>query len=419
MGIGLTVKGVESRIKGGAGKFHDGKGLYLVVPKSGDAYWMLRYSINSKRREMTLRKASELSLADARTVAEAKKREAREGVDPLATRKREKQKNINTVDSLFEDWLVELKSRLKHPNIPERLYVRDIRPLIGELPLGEVNARDIRAVIQRVVASNRPTIANDVLLYCKQLFNHAIKLDFIDTNPASAFSVKDAGGIEESRERKLSIDELTKVFKVFRDNRGSFTRDNYLACALLIVLGVRKSELIEAPWSEFDLDNGLWSLPVADGRSKSGAAIDIPLPVQAIEWLKELQLRGTGSPFVFPCRRASSKPYMGSDTLNRAITSLFGISTGKRKQPPNVMSDIEYFTVHDFRRTCRSMLAAAGVSGHVAERCLNHKLKGVVGIYDRHDYLKERREALQKIADMVAPIVNNLTNVMPFNRNRA
>ena len=66
---------------------------------------------------------------------------------------------------------------------------------------------------------------------------------------------------------------------------------------------------------------------------------------------------------------------------------------------------IEHFTIHDLRRTCRSLLASLGVPGHIAERCLNHKVKGVEGIYDRYDYLGERREALQKLGDLVSHYV--------------
>ncbi len=67
---------------------------------------------------------------------------------------------------------------------------------------------------------------------------------------------------------------------------------------------------------------------------------------------------------------------------------------------------VDHFTVHDLRRTCRSLLASEGIPGHVAERCLNHKLKGVEGIYDRYDYFEERFEALNKIAQKLAPIIN-------------
>ena len=392
----LTAKEVSAKVKGKSGRFADGGGLYFVVPKSGQPYWMLRYTANKKRKEMTLGKLADLSLADARLEAALKMKQQREGLDPLLAKKRQQQAQIKTVDDLFEDWHLGNIKRLKHPNIPERVYRKDIAPHIGDAKAESITARDIREILRSIVNSGRPAIANDALLYCKQLFNHGIKLDVLGANPASAFSVSDAGGVEKSKDRALSLDELAFFFKVARENSHSFSRDNYLACALLVTLGVRKTELTEAPWSEFDLAEKIWRLPAE--RSKSGVGIDIPLPDIVIEWLKELQVRACGADYVFPSRRTSKRPYMGADTLNRAITKLFGHEAGKIKQPPNLMDDMEHFTVHDLRRTCRSLLAAQGTLGHVAERCLNHKLKGVEGIYNRYDYFDERKEALSKLA---------------------
>jgi integrase len=65
------------------------------------------------------------------------------------------------------------------------------------------------------------------------------------------------------------------------------------------------------------------------------------------------------------------------------------------------LKDVAPFTVHDFRRTARTHLAALGVAPHVGERCLNHAVKGVEGIYMRHDFYEERKEALQKWADLL------------------
>ena len=87
---------------------------------------------------------------------------------------------------------------------------------------------------------------------------------------------------------------------------------------------------------------------------------------------------------------------MSADTLNRAIAALFGVYWGRDVQAK--IHDVEYFRVHDLRRTCRSLLAELGVETHVAERCLNHKLRGVEGIYNRHDYFSERRTALDVLA---------------------
>lgn len=399
----LTSKSITTIAKGSPGRFADGGGLYFVVPKSGSPFWMLRYTANKKRKEMTLGKFGDLSLAEARAEAAIKMKQLRDGLDPLIAKQRANHLQIRNVDDLFEDWHRGNILRLKHHHIPLRIYTKDISPFIGSMKPAEVTPSDIRHILQSIAQSNRPTIANDTLMYCKQLFNHAIKLDLINGNPASAFSVSDAGGVEKSKDRALSFDELSLSFKIFRENSASFTRDNYLACALLISLGVRKGELTEALWKEFDLEKSVWMLP--KNRSKSGVAIDIPLPDLAISWLKELKIRACGSEYVFPSRRQSTKPYMGHDTLNRAISKLFGHEPGRAKQPENKMEGIAHFTVHDLRRTCRSLLASLGVPGHVAERCLNHKLKGVEGIYNRYDYFEERRDALNKLMTHIAPII--------------
>lgn len=401
----LTVKEVESKIKNGeVGRYADGSGLYFVMPKSGTPYWMLRYTSNKKRKEMTLGKYADISLKDARFEAASKMKQLREGLDPLLAKKRVEQESIKTVNDLFDEWFKELSKRLKHPNIPKRVYTKDIAPHIGEFKIEQISSRDIRTVITSIKDSGRPSIANDALGYCKQLFTFGIKLDLIANNPALAFSFSDAGGVEKSRERALSMDELKQFFSVAKENNHSFSRDNYLACLLLLCLGVRKSELCEAKWNEFDLNEGIWELPA--NRSKTGVGFTIPLAPEVLEWLNELKVRGFGSEYVFPSRRSSKKPHMGADTLNRAISKLFGHEAGKKKQPPNLMGDMPHFTVHDLRRTCRTLLAQQGTPGHVAERCLNHKLKGVEGVYNKHDYLDERRVAMTGIASHVVSLIS-------------
>ncbi len=230
----------------------------------------------------------------------------------------------------------------------------------------------------------------------KQLFNHAIKLGLTMNNPAAAFKVNDAGGVEKSRERALTLEEIGFVFKKFKENSDSFSRDNYIACALLILLGVRKTELTESKWTEYKQEDSKWVLPAE--RSKTGKEIAIPLSSLALTFFNELKVRACGSEYVFPNRRVSKTPHMGKDTLNRAIAKLFGQEPGKKIQPINKMENLEYFTVHDLRRTCRSLLASLSVPPHIAERCLNHKIEGVQGVYDRHDYYDERKEALNNLS---------------------
>ncbi|MEZ8803014.1 tyrosine-type recombinase/integrase [Vibrio splendidus] len=396
----LSVKRIKTIIREKEiGRHADGGGFYLMVPKVGKAYWMLRYTLFKKRKEVTIAKVDELSLADARIKASEFRKQISEGINPIAERKKSKQADIQIIDDLFEDWYIDLEKRLKHPNIPKRIYKKEISPQIGQNTLKHVTPLDIRNIIQIVADSGRPTTANDTLMYCKQLFKHGMKIGVIESNPALAFSNYDAGGIEESRDRMLKLEEIKHVFSVFNKYLYSFNRSNYLACSLLLCLGVRKSELTEAKWTEFDLENSLWYLPAE--RSKSGTGFTIPLPELCVQWFQELYTLACRSDYVFPNRRESKVPHMGKDTLNRAISKLFGREAGRKIQPPNKMGDIKHFAVHDLRRTCRSLLASVKVPSHVAERCLNHKLKGVEGIYDRYDYLEERKEALEKVTALV------------------
>ena len=191
----LTVKDINAIITANQqGRYNDGDGLYLMIPKRGKPYWMLRYTFNSKRKEMTIAKYSDISLADVRDKARTLKKKLRDGINPLAERKKEQATVIKTVDDLFEDWYKTLEPRLQHPNIPKRIYQKEMSPYIGEQSLKHISPLDIRDIVQRVANSGRPTIANDTLMYAKQLFRHGVKFQLLDSNPALALEVTDAGG---------------------------------------------------------------------------------------------------------------------------------------------------------------------------------------------------------------------------------
>jgi len=101
------------------------------------------------------------------------------------------------------------------------------------------------------------------------------------------------------------------------------TRENYLGIALLLILGVRKGELVAAQWSEFDFQEMVWHLPAE--RTKTGIQINIPIPEQIKPIFEELLIRANGSDYVFPSRRASKRrQYISDDTLNHALAKMFG-----------------------------------------------------------------------------------------------
>ena len=395
----------------------DGDGLYLRF-REGDSAptWRFRYRFDGKQRVMNLGSYAVLSLANARRTAKEMAARVALGYDVAgekqdrkreAIAKIEDEKNAWTVAKLADQYFERtILGRWKHPNIVRSRIENDIKPAIGKMKAEDVRPRDIDAMIQTIVKRGAPTVANDVLRWVKRIFDFGIKRQVLEINPASAFNPADAGGKEEARDRWLTREEIVKLFQAMRDKAGSFTIENLYAVRLLLLLAVRKEELIAAQWKEFDLDKSVWCLP--EERTKTSAAIDIPLPGLAVETLRELQRLACGSSYVFPARKMQSRmvPHIDLNTLNAALS--------KHIKPQ--LKDIPNFTIHDFRRTARTHLAALGVDPFVAERCLNHKLKGVEGTYNRHDYFDERRVALNEWAKLLKSLEEGRQdyNVVPI-----
>ncbi len=137
----------------------------------------------------------------------------------------------------------------------------------------------------------------------KQIFSHGVKLDVMLGNPAAAFKPSDAGGTEKSRERALSLEEVRELFVAIDSYKSQFGVSNMLSVKLLLLTGVRKNELLQAKWSEIDLDTKCWTLPKE--RTKTNKEFKIPLTTTAIECFTHLKGLAFDSEYVFPaCRLA-------------------------------------------------------------------------------------------------------------------
>ncbi len=131
-------------------------------------------------------------------------------------------------------------------------------------------------------------------------------------------------------------------------------------------------------------------------RTKTEAAIDIPLSAFAVETLRELQTLACGSSYLFPAKKMQTRmiPHLSEETLGAAL--------GKHIKP--LMKDVPPFTVYDFRRTARTHIAQLGPTPFVAEPVLNHKIPGVAGVCYRHHYFEERRAAMEPWANLLAAL---------------
>lgn len=385
----------------------DGGNLYLRFREKkgsfkGDAVprFVLRYRFAGSQRVVDLGSYGTISLADARKTAKEMMARVCLGHDVAGEKKQRKKdalakieadKSIITVGKLADDYFAaQVLGKVAHPNIVRAKIEKDIRPQIGKLPIGDVKPSHIDTMIQAIVGRGTPTVANKTLRLVKKIFDYAIKRDLVLSNPAIAFDQSDAGGKEMPRDRWLTQGELVILFEAMRKAQGWATQ-NGITVKLLLMLAVRREELIAAPTKEFDLEAGVWHLP--GERTKTGASIDIPLPHQAVELLRDLVRMSEGSDWLLPARKMQSRqiPHIDLNTV--------GASLNKNVRPH--MKDVPHFTIHDLRRTARTHIEALGFAPHIGERCLNHKLKGVAGVYNQHDYFGERKAAHQALADLL------------------
>lgn len=369
----------------------DGNGLYLCYRESfASPKWRFRYRFAGKARAMWIGSYAELSLAKARETIKLLSARVSLGYDVAGEKKERKadalakiesDKNALLVSHLATEYFErQILGRWKHPDILRRRIDKDINPNIGHLKADEVKPRHIDDMLQSILARGAPTVANDVLRWTRRIFNYGIKRHILEVNPTTAFDISDAGGQEKARERYLDTGELEQLFTAMKLAKG-FSIQNELTMKLLLLLCCRKMELCAARWEDIDLENAIWHLT----GTKNGDAIDIPLPPVAITWFQQLKDMSLNSGWVLPARKMQNRmiPHIAESTLPVALAKV-----------KTQMQGVENFTVHDFRRTARTHLAALGVDPIVAERCLNHRIKGVEGIYNKHQYLDERRKAL-------------------------
>ncbi len=408
----LTALAVERAHRSGKTVLlSDGDGLYLRKQTRDGASWTLRYRFAGKEHWLTLGNYPDMALAQARVEARQARVLLDRQQDPLSVRRAvlAEERRKGSFKALCEDWYrAEVQARgLKHPTVPRRYLDRYLLPKFGRLPASDITPSDVARLLDEL-KERAPTAANDLLRFTRRIFAFGVRRRFVLSNPAADFSPRlDAGGIERPRCRALSSDELAELFEKIRGT-PSFGEDNLLAIRLLLALCVRKGELLGARWAEFDLDGAtqagaVWHLPAS--RTKTGESLDIPLAPAVVEWLNTLRTLAAGSDYVFPKRRRDPRervPHMGIDTLNVAL-----------KRVKHGLAD---FTLHDLRRTARTHLAALGVRREVAERCLGHKLRGVEGTYDRHDYFKERRVALEQWTALVVQAEQGESKVISIQR---
>lgn len=370
----------------------DGGGLALEVMTSGTKVWRYRYSLHGKQQPLvTIGDYPAIGLQDARERARRYAEIVATGVSPIADAKKDRgaSKVLDSVKEFGDYWYEsEIANKSEsYRKITRRMLDKDIFPAIGNKALTAVNAGDVLAICDSVKGRGSPQAALVTRNIIKRMYEYAISRQAATINPAQQLVARFIA-TPQSRTRVLTPDEIGKVLRtVYASDMG---RPYKLALHLLVITMVRKSELIEAEWSEFDFETGIWRIPAE--RMKKDREHWVHLSAQALAMFTELKALSHSATYVFPMRRGYEDKPIAKSTLNQAVRAM--------------NSDVQHFVLHDFRRTASTHLHEMGQSSDAIEKALAHSIKGIKGVYNRAEYAGERRKILQLWADFVDAQIN-------------
>jgi integrase len=395
----------------------DGGGLHVEILPTGKKRWGLKYrAANRKQETVRLGDYPTYSLAEARSWRDECKALVKRGLSPMALKRgdpipagvspavkemaeafvskwclkarelakarEDAAREDDTVRAFAWRWYEEIAAPAnRNPRNIERILKKDVIPVIGEKRLAEVTPDDVLMVTDRIKHRGADQMALQTRNVLKRMFAYAIARQKTQFNPAAAIEARFIAQAR-SRDVALTAEEIGRLMRAIY--RSSMKRSHKLALHLLILCMVRKSELIEARWEEIDFDRAEWAIPAE--RMKKDRPHLVPLSRQALAMFEELRDLASGSEWVFPSRGDLHRP-ISKSTLNVAVRAL--------------EVDVRDFVLHDFRRTASTHLHEQGFNSDWIEKALAHEQKWVRGVYNRAEYLAQRRQMLQWWADFV------------------
>jgi integrase len=340
---------------------------------------------------LTVGRYPALSLVEARDRARTLLRELQDGVDPRARRAEQERtaaaKQASRFDVIAEDFIRRHVARARTAAAIELRIRRELLPRWGERSITDITKADVVRMVDEIVDRGHPEAARQTLAYARRLFSWTVARGVLEHAPTDHLKAVDLIGAKKPRQRLLTEHELKLIWRAASE--APYPDGPYIQALLL--LGVRRSELGRATWSEIDLDQALWTIP--PGRMKSDEGHSVPLPPRAVEILRALPRFVSG--YVFAARGTRPLNDFGAikQRLDRRVVRLNG---GK---------PIEAWTLHDARRTFRTGLSTLGIAPHVAELCLAHRQPGLARTYDLHRFDAEKRHALNAWAARLLSIV--------------
>jgi len=343
----------------------DGGGLYFRKRKNS-ASWVIRRTRHKKTSFTTIGKYPEVSLADAR---ELLRRFESESIED------------KTVADLLQDWYEQNESYWRRP-AQMAGYIRRLTADDPKLVASNIHSVDlvtVRNTLKVYARDHGRVAANRLMEVLKQVFRHAVQVGYMRYSPVSDLTRKVIGGVESPRERVLTDEELCLLWD--SDRHATLFR-------FLLLTGQRIRETQIAHWD--DLEGERWFIPATN--NKSGRDHWVALSRQSISLIDSLR-PGRGRIF------GSVSPTAVQAYLRRWCTRHQIGATNRETRHHGA------FTPHDLRRTFATRLNDLKVGPHVVEKILNHRLSGVMAVYNHAEYEDERDTAMQLWADELERII--------------
>lgn len=368
-------------------RFADSLGLYLEVLPSGGKYWRLKYRYAGKEKRLALGTYPGVPLAKARRERDEARAQLEAGTDPGEAKRDVKLAQRIALDTSFEAvgraWFKHWKGPKapRHAEYVMRRLEADVFPAIGHKPVADVTAPQLLAMAKKIEARGATDIARRAWQTCGQIFEYALAHGLVERNPSR--DVRPGTALQARRKThyaRVDARELPELLRKTEAYTGSpYTR---FALKLMALTFVRTSELINARWSEFDLQAAEWRIPAE--RMKMRTPHIVPLSKQAVEVLRCLcELKGM-SDLLFPGERDHEKP-MSNNTILKALERMGfkGRMTG-----------------HGFRGVASTMLHEMGFDhAHIELQLAHQERDAVSAAYNFATYLPQRRKMMQAWAD--------------------
>lgn len=385
-------------------------GLSLRITDKGAKSWSVLYRFKGKLARLTLGTYPAVGVAKARTLAAEAMEHVEKKKDPrdakAASEAADARRAADTVEAVAEQFIEKYAAKKRWGGEMKRILQRDVVPKWKGRPLASFTARDTRALLDEI-EERAPTQRNRTLEVLRVFAKWAVEREIITAD----FTGVIKKNREEARERALNDDEVRALWIATGQIGWPFGD----ILRLLLLTAARKSEIAEAHWSEINAADKVMELP--PGRVKQAKAHTIPLSASALAIIEKLPRVGDVPDLVFSTNARTavsgfSKAKNEIDALMEAALRDTMTDEQSRAMPEPALAP---WVIHDLRRTVRSNLSKLGVSSDIAERILGHAIPGVRGVYDRHSYLDEKRDALDRWAAHLAGIVSPRPgNVVPM-----